>query len=230
MDRADGAEEAQAARARTSGRKYVQTLWTRLQAVIDRFASDSPAVTLTLPNPAALRRIAAFYVDYGGFTGMLRNGFSRKERPQVAKKEPPLHTNGCGDFTLAARQHWFDLRGYPEFDLFSMNIDSVFCYAAHYGGVQEEVLPDPMRIYHIEHATGSGWTPEGQAQLYERLAAKGLGTLSYGDVIGWAEQMRRLKSTMIFNHEDWGLANFDLIETAPSADARQSVRAVSEPS
>ena len=58
-------------------------------------------------------------------------------------------------------------------DLFSMNLDSLFCFAAHYGGAREQVLSDPMRIYHIEHGSGSGWTPEGQAKLFERIAAKG---------------------------------------------------------
>ncbi len=85
-----------------------------------------------------------------------------------------VHTNACGDFTLMAREHWFDLRGYPEFDLFSMNIDSILCVAAHHGGAREEMLADPMRIYHIEHGSGSGWTPEGQAKLFERIAARGL--------------------------------------------------------
>src|SRR5579863_7480707 len=118
-----------------------------------------------------------------------------------------LHTNGCGDFTLMAREHWFDLRGYPEFDLFSMNIDSVLCYAAHHAGFREEILQDPMRIYHIEHQTGSGWTPEGQAHLFARLAAKGLSFIDYQEVIGWAAQMRRLNAPMIFNRENWGLAD-----------------------
>jgi hypothetical protein len=123
-----------------------------------------------------------------------------------------LHTNACGDFTLLAREHWFDLRGYPEFDLFSMNLDSVFCYAAHHGGAQEVILEDPIRIYHIEHATGSGFTPEGQEKLFRRVAAKGLSWLDYHDVVGWAVQMRRLQSPMIFNLQDWGLAKFDLAE------------------
>jgi hypothetical protein len=52
-----------------------------------------------------------------------------------------------------------------------MNIDSVVCYAAHHGGATEEVLPEPMRIYHIEHRTGSGWLPEGQARLFARTQA-----------------------------------------------------------
>jgi hypothetical protein len=124
-----------------------------------------------------------------------------------------LHTNGCGDFTLLAREHWFDLRGYAEMDLFSMNLDSLFCFAAHYGGACEEVISDPMRIYHIEHGTGSGWTPEGQAKLFERIAAKGLSFLGNEEVLAMAAEMRRLGAPMIFNHEDWGLSAFALNET-----------------
>ena len=124
-----------------------------------------------------------------------------------------IHTNACGDFTLLAREHWFDLRGYPEFDQFSMNLDSIFCIAAHHGGAPELVLPDPMRIYHIEHATGSGWTPEGQAKLFERIRARGLSFVDNEEVLVWASQMNRLNSPMIFNHENWGLADFELKET-----------------
>ena len=126
-----------------------------------------------------------------------------------------LHTNGCGDFTMIAREHWMDLRGYPEFDVFSMNIDSVFCWAAHHGGAREEVLPDPMRIYHIEHGTGSGWTPEGQQKLFQRIAAKGLPWLDYEDVLHWARIMNRFDAPMIFNHHDWGLAGESLEEVTP---------------
>jgi hypothetical protein len=130
-------------------------------------------------------------------------------------QSPPafVHTNACGDFTLMAREHWFDLRGYPEFDLFSMNLDSVLCVAAHHGGAREEMLAEPMRIYHIEHGTGSGWTPEGQAKLFERIAARGLSFVDNEEVLGWAAQMSRLNAPMIFNHENWGLAVLDLKET-----------------
>jgi hypothetical protein len=133
-----------------------------------------------------------------------------------------LHTNACGDFTLLAREHWSDLRGYPEFDLFSMNLDSVFCYAAHHGGAPEKFLPDPMRVYHIEHATGSGFTPEGQTQLFERIAAKGLSWISYEQVLDWASQMRRLERPMIFNGEDWGFAGVELPERRVAGQAGQA--------
>ncbi|MCU1233085.1 MAG: hypothetical protein JWP63_1052 [Candidatus Solibacter sp.] len=125
-----------------------------------------------------------------------------------------LHTNGCGDFTLLSRERWFDLRAYPEIDVFSMNLDSMFCFAAHYGGAREMVLADPMRIYHIEHGTGSGWTPEGQVKLFERIAAKGIPCVENDEVLAWAKQMRRLKSPLIFNHEDWGMRDLKLRQIA----------------
>jgi hypothetical protein len=207
---------------------------------------DGPLVSLTVPVSPRWRRLLKGYVEWGGFTGMARHGVryllrasgsralpsqagngavaaaaSTAEAGAGTHEDPPsnpafLHTNGCGDFTLLAREHWFDLRGYPEFDLFSMNLDSVFCFAAHYGGAREEVLTEPMRIYHIEHGSGSGWTPEGQAELFERLAAKGLRFLDNEQVLAWAAQMRSLSAPMIFNHEDWGLAAFDLQEVTIS--------------
>lgn len=124
-----------------------------------------------------------------------------------------LHTNASGDFQLAARENWLDLRGYAEFDMYSMNIDSAFCFTAHYGGAVEVFLPDPMRIYHIEHGSGSGWTPDGQQKLYARLAAKGIPVLDNEDVLRWAAHMRRLKLPMIFNHGNWGLGEHTLKET-----------------
>jgi hypothetical protein len=127
-----------------------------------------------------------------------------------------LHTNACGDFTMLAREHWMDLRGYPELDVFSMNVDSLFCWTAHHGGAPEHVLESPMRIYHIEHATGSGWTPEGQDKLYERIAAKGIPWLSYDDVVQWARAMNLYGAPMIFNHDNWGLAADDLGEVRPA--------------
>jgi hypothetical protein len=226
--------------------RHLVTLWSRIQALIRKVAESGPLMTITIPVSPAARRAAAFYVVRGGLTGLLRNAMGRLTRrkhwrsatsrgalEQVALKPLRqmvfLHTNACGDFTLAAREHWFDLRGYPEFDQFSMNIDSVFCYALHHGGAAEEVLPDPMRIYHIEHGTGSGWTPEGQAALFERIKAKGLSFVSFDDVAGWASQMRRLNCPIIFNHENWGLADFDLPEHKPRPATQPEIRCAAEP-
>lgn len=123
-----------------------------------------------------------------------------------------LHTNGCGDFTLLARNRWLELRGYPEFDMFSMNLDSLFCWAAHHAGLRELILKEPFRIYHIEHATGSGWTPAGQTELYERITAKGVPWLDNNQVLSWARNMNEFNCPMIFNLDNWGLADEDLPE------------------
>ena len=144
-------------------------------------------------------------------------------RPVPEDRVVNLHTNACGDFTLLALDRWIDLRGYPELDLYSLNIDSLFCWAAHHGGAREEVLEDPYRIYHIEHGEGSGWTPEGEQKLYDRLAAKGLSWLEFREVMSWARVMNRFDMPMIFNREDWGLGHDELKETLPEVSRENSI-------
>jgi len=124
---------------------------------------------------------------------------------------PLLHTNGCGDFTLMAREHWHALRGYPELEMFSFNLDSVLLHMAYRKGLQETVLQDPMRIYHIDHA--SGWTPEGDSKMKERLRVMGIPMLDFPQFESWAIRMQKEKRPMIPNSEGWGLASDHLPET-----------------
>jgi hypothetical protein len=139
--------------------------------------------------------------------------------PSAPDQAIQLHTNASGDFTMLARSHWMDLRAYPELDLFSMNIDTAFCWTAHHGGALEEMLEDPFRIYHIEHGSGSGWTPEGAQALFDRTAAKGIPWVDHKEVGEWGRIMNRFDAPMIFNHEDWGFANDVLAEVSPRARA-----------
>jgi hypothetical protein len=131
-----------------------------------------------------------------------------------------IHTNACGDFTLMARDHWFDLRANPEFEMYSFHIDSVMCYMGHHGGAPSTELKAPMKCYHIEHSIGSGATPEGMGKLLERLAAKGIPVLEYQQVLDWASQMRQENKPIIFNEENWGLADYQLPETVIGAMAK----------
>ena len=135
--------------------------------------------------------------------------------PIWPKLLPPtwLHTNGAGDFTLMAREHWFALRGYAEFEMFPSYLDGLLCHAAHHGGAQEQVLLDPMRIYHIEH-TGSFGTLEIRKKLNQRLDAAGIPQLKHSQYNAWAIQMRRQGKPIIHNDEHWGLAGEPLPESA----------------
>jgi hypothetical protein len=176
------------------------------------FPSEGRAVhRLDLPLDPGRTHVVSLAAA-GGFRAW-RCDWTAAPRPHTPTGPAFLHTNGCGDFTLLSRRQWFDLRAYPEFDLFSMNLDSIFCATAHFGGAREEMLEEPMRIYHIEHGSGSGWTPEGQARLFERIAARGLQFVDNEEVLIWTAQMGRLGAPMIFNHEDWGLDGVELRET-----------------
>ncbi len=148
--------------------------------------------------------------------GMARNLLGTREAPvdgNFIRQGFTLHIYACGDFTLMAREHWFDLRGYAELDMYSMHIDSLLCWAAHFAGVQEQVLEDPLRTYHIDHSVGSGWTPEGGAQLFTRLEKTGIPSLDYRKLNEWVKDMRELRTPMIFSGENWGLAADTLTET-----------------
>ena len=124
-----------------------------------------------------------------------------------------LHTNACGDFTLLARDRWFDLRGYAEFDAFSFHIDSLLCHAAVCSGLREYVFRGPERIYHIEHSAGSGFTPESQNKLWNRIDQSGIRRLKDDEFWGLAIDLRSGRRSNIFNDPDWGLEEHCLPET-----------------
>jgi hypothetical protein len=130
---------------------------------------------------------------------------------------PFLHYNACGDFTLIAKKHWFELRGYPEFPIFSMHIDSLFLIAVYYSGIVEEVLKSPLEIYHLEHALGSGASPgQGEKILFGRLKTQKVPYLVWADCFKYTEKMmnqrKQLQVPIVFNDVNWGLNDFNLKE------------------
>jgi len=140
----------------------------------------------------------------------------QSDKPKLSMHMPvpdELHLNACGDFTMMARENWMAFDGNPELEMYSLNLDSLACYQAHHGGAPEEIIPDPCRIYHIEHDKGSGWTPEGAQTLMDRLAARGIEVLPWEQVLVWAQQMKHLGKPLEFHSPNWGLGHEDLPET-----------------
>jgi hypothetical protein len=130
------------------------------------------------------------------------------------KKEIPrklLHTNACGDFTLLSRERWLALRGYPEWEMYSFNVDSFLCYSAHYGGAEEFMIEEPCRFYHIEHE--SGWTPEQSDRLKQRMEDRGIPWFDWVDCVEWIEHMHMQQAPAMVNGELWGLGSSKLRET-----------------
>ena len=130
---------------------------------------------------------------------------------------PRLHYNACGDFTLMAKEDWDALRGYPELEIFSLHIDSLFLMLAYFSGYTERALSAPHEIYHIEHSLGSGITPgEGQKRLFERLDMQGTPYLSWRECVRLAVEYRNKRENpagiIEYNAETWGLHEEDLPE------------------
>ncbi len=134
--------------------------------------------------------------------------------PKPSANMDHLHTNGCGDFTLLSREGWDAIRGYPEFEAFSFNIDSIGLLAAHYSGYQEISLLPPCVCFHIEHEMGSGWTPEGEQRLFNRLREAEILNPEWPVLTPLVDQMREQGKALEFNHSRWGMADFDLPEQA----------------
>ena len=116
-----------------------------------------------------------------------------------------LHTNACGDFTLLDRASWFRTRAYPELEIFSMHLDSLFLYQAHYAGMSERFLP--YRVYHLEHGAGFKPDDEGLKALAGRLERDAIPQVSNEQFLEWALEMFMTRQPIVFNSERWGLVD-----------------------
>jgi hypothetical protein len=123
-----------------------------------------------------------------------------------------LHTNASGDFTLMSREAWIKAGGYPELEMYSMHLDGLILYQAHYAGIAEIDLPYPL--YHVEH--GGGFRPQanGGNPLYRRLDEAGIPRITDDQLRAWIREMRKKGRPIPFNDESWGLAH----ETLPERD------------
>lgn len=129
-----------------------------------------------------------------------------------------LHTNACGDFALMSREGWAHIGGYPEFESFSMNIDSVGLASSHYAGFCEIALLPPAACFHIEHSVGSGYTEQGQGTLFGRIRALGIPSPAWHVIESLADSMRVAKAHIPFNSSNWGLCGVELAEAPIAVD------------
>jgi hypothetical protein len=128
---------------------------------------------------------------------------------------PKLHTNACGDFTLLSRDGWTELRGYPEWEMYSLHIDSILLFQAASHHFEFVELPDEMATIHVDHELGSGWSLEGESKLFERLTTAGVPFLSkhdFGLVAMSLDRARRQNRPVAFNLACWGLGDEPLEE------------------
>ena len=126
-----------------------------------------------------------------------------------------LHTNASGDFTLMSAEDWSKTSGYAELEMYSMHIDGLQLYLAHYSGIRERFMP--FAVYHIEH--GGGFRPEakGDESLDSNLALRAIPQITNAQLMDWIQQMYATKQPLAFNGPDWGLAAETFPEVKPHA-------------
>lgn len=134
----------------------------------------------------------------------------------VKKRLYTIHSNACGDFTLLAKEDWELLRGYVEWPIYSFHIDSILMYQGVLGPLKQKNFGSLRPIYHIEHQIGSGYTPEGENHLFDRLDKAGIPYLSDKDLFDIAVKAYNegtiKKQILQLQEEDWGLIHHSLPE------------------
>jgi hypothetical protein len=66
--------------------------------------------------------------------------------------------------------------------------------------------------FHIEHGIGSGWTPEGEKQLFSRLEKAEILNPEWSVLTPLVDEMRKEGRALEFNNPNWGLADIELPE------------------
>lgn len=132
-----------------------------------------------------------------------------------------LHTNASGDFELLAARDWWRTNGYAEFEMYSMHLDSLHMYMAHWSGIREHFLP--FKVFHLEHEGGFKPDPVGSGKLNERLARDAIQQISNEQLFDWIVEMAQARQPLVFNDDRWGFADHVFPETTVPVGAGATV-------
>ncbi|HEY3375020.1 MAG TPA: hypothetical protein VGK02_08175 [Candidatus Aquicultor sp.] len=142
--------------------------------------------------------------------GTINRSDSRRRKEKIRKLPSQLiaHTNGSGDFTLMAKDAWERVRGYLEIPYFCLHLDGLLCLMAIGHGVKEQVLEEPMCLYHIDH--GLGWASLSFREQLQFFAQKPW--LDYSFINDVNDSIAQGKVPELRNNNDWGLLHENLHE------------------
>ena len=106
------------------------------------------------------------------------------------------------------------LPGYAQLAIYSFHLDYVLCDAAIQSGAREQVLLNPVRMYHSERAIGFGWTQEGPEALNKRPGTISIPRMSNDQLEAWAVRAHCERTQIVINDGQSGLTDQDLPETS----------------
>ncbi len=124
--------------------------------------------------------------------------FNKLKKFLSTKSLPKLHTNGCGDFTLASDKVWRKCCGYYEYDGYSFFVDSLFIYLSYFNGFR--IIELKEKIFHVNH---SGGFLAGSDELFNSLSKKAIPHISYEEFLEIIKNYENKKFNL--SNEKWGL-------------------------
>lgn len=101
-----------------------------------------------------------------------------------------LHRNASGDFFLMTKDNWFKLRGYAELTTHS-HIDSIMCWQAASMNLEQVILDDRLKLYHIDH---------------DRTISQSFPKTNWRYWFEKFKQSLQEGKTLVINDKKWGLA------------------------
>ncbi len=111
-----------------------------------------------------------------------------------------LHTNASGDFILASRRSWLEIRGFAEFPDTFTHLDGYCCYQFKAAGLRQMLFVPPYMILHRDHTRADQQTRPRRGVREWQEDLKSIMTGALGPVI---------------NGPDWGFGSECLRETVP---------------
>lgn len=118
-----------------------------------------------------------------------------------------ISSNACGDFQLLSRLGWYKLRGYPEWDCFSMHLDSFLQAQAVLTGMKEVRLLPPYNVFHIDHENGWSQESEKDGKFSALLEKKRLKHIRYEEYTSYCKLLQLGILKKVVNKENWGLVD-----------------------
>ncbi|MCK5564568.1 MAG: FkbM family methyltransferase [Planctomycetes bacterium] len=171
---------------------------------IDRYDTFNKEIPMNIDVTAQLEFCKNSLVRIQGLHGTKNISEMEGDHFAYGPGDKRIHSNACGDFTLMAKQKWIAFRAYPELPLWSIYVDSLFLHMPYVSGLRQVILPEPMRVYHIEHETG--WEVISET-MKERPS------LNYHQqYLPWCQQMIAQSTPLTNNDDNWGYAKVNFKE------------------
>jgi hypothetical protein len=151
-----------------------------------------------------------FLFKYPVFIPLLRllSKIKRSYAHSIMDRLNELDFDACGDFTLMSKQNWLDIQGYPEFEIYSIHIDSMGILAAAALGFEQIIFRGDECTYHIEHS--GGWefkSPIDRLHFYTKFPM-----LEWWAVREAGLHILEKKTHFNLNRDNWGFKELTLRE------------------